>query len=50
MAPESGTTWPIGLLGTKALADKFTKPNVIAIKVSTTNLGFMTFISKLLLR
>jgi len=43
MAPDSGTTWPIGLLGVKALADKFKRPNVVAITVSMTNFGFITF-------
>jgi hypothetical protein len=48
MVPDSGTTSPKGLLGMEALADKFTKPNVIAITVSATNFGFIMFsISKL---
>jgi hypothetical protein len=43
VAPDNGTTSPIGLLGVRALADKFKKPNVIAITVSMTTLGFITF-------
>jgi hypothetical protein len=43
MAPDSGTTVPIGLPGVKALADKFKKPNVIAMTVSMINCGFIRF-------